>query len=63
MIVMGELERRALIDGAMVGEGDTIGNLLVKKIEPSRVLVKNTASAAEADSPEAQYWLYLEGKP
>jgi hypothetical protein len=63
MIVIGGLNKMAVIDGTLVREGDSIGTLIVKTIESNRVLVKN-ASPGAGQKPEAlQQWLYLEDAP
>jgi len=63
MIVRGSAGAMAVVDGALVREGDTVGSLTVKKIEANRVLVQPD-SRSGGPSPEAlQQWLVLEDMP
>jgi len=62
-IVIGPQGKTAVVGGMLVREGERIGSLLVKKIEPTRILVQPSL-ANEGQSPDSlQQWLYLEKMP
>lgn len=63
MIAIGEINKMAVIDGNLVHEGDSIGSVVIKKIEPHRVLVNNSVPGAGGESNDTQQWLYLEDIP
>ncbi len=50
LIVVGDSDRMAIINGQVVKEGDSLKGMKIQKIEPKRVLVKNKTAK----------WLYLE---
>jgi hypothetical protein len=50
LIVVSGKRKMAIIRGVLVREGDIIGGMVISKIEPERVLLKN----------KTERWLYLE---
>jgi len=62
-IIIGLHRKAALIDGTIMHEGDAMGYLVIKKIEPARVLVKQLHPGVDPNAPESNLWLYLENAP
>jgi len=63
MITIGDVNKMAVIDGNLVHEGDRIGSFVINKIEPHRVLVKNSEPGTGGKTNEKEQWLYLEDLP
>lgn len=63
MIVMGDKGRMAVVDGALVHEGDSVGAWIVKKIESKRVLIEPGSQKVEQAQEQFQRWLYMEDVP
>jgi hypothetical protein len=62
LIVIGNYRKIAMIDGVLVREGESVGNLVVKSIESNRVLVKRLALDNKENANPILQWLYLEEK-
>lgn len=63
LIVMGDKGKMAIVDGALVREGDSIGSWIVRKIESQRVLIEPGSQKREQTQEQFQQWLYMEGVP
>ena len=63
MIVIGSAGKMATLNGMMIREGSTIGDMVVKRIEPDRVLIKTIELDEAGNTREYTKWIYLEERP